>query len=167
MPDHSRRPCRDCRRRSPCLRGTASIGMPVERSTHAGTTQDLIYIRASVYSKAPEAPLDEVPGSSLFWARHRKVTDAYCLSRRGLARIAASGFSDSLIAFDEFLPALHSEHPRRDVMRLPCVERARGGDEGGFVGLSFGAAVLSEVARVGSETNLSPCVLGDHGAELC
>mmetsp|Transcript_220 Transcript_220/g.998 ORF Transcript_220/g.998 Transcript_220/m.998 type:complete len:250 (-) Transcript_220:37-786(-) len=132
-----------------------------------GFDWDLIYIRASVYSKAPEAPLDEVPGSSLFWARHRKVTDAYCLSRRGLARIAASGFSDSLIAFDEFLPALHSEHPRRDVMRLPCVERARGGDEGGFVGLSFGAAVLSEVARVGSETNLSPCVLGDHGAELC
>lgn len=125
---------------------------------------DLIYIRASLYSKTPEEPLREVPGSRLYRAQHRKVTDAYCLSRRGLARIAACGYRCSLFAFDDFLPSLHSPHPRRDVMQLACVKQARCDADGGFIGLSFGEEVLSEVARVCSETNLSPCVLGDHGA---
>lgn len=134
----------------------------LERS---GFAWDLIYLRASLYSQTPEQPLadEAVAGSCLFRARHRKVTDAYCLSRRGLARIAASGYRHCLFAFDDFLPSLHSEHPRRDVMRLPCVRAARCDDEGGFVGLSFGEDVLSEVARTGSETNMSPCVIGDHG----
>lgn len=130
----------------------------------SGFAWDLIYLRASLYSQTPEQPLaDEVAGSRLFRARHRKVTDAYCLSRRGLARIAASGYRRCLFAFDDFLPSLHSEHPRQDVMCLPCVRAARCDDEGGFVGLSFGDDVLSEVARTGSETNMSPCIIGDHG----
>jgi len=139
----------------------------VARLERHGFAWDLIYLRASLYSKTPERPLAElVPGSRLFWAGHRKVTDAYCLSRRGIARIASSGFRECLFAFDDFLPSLHSEHPRRDVMLLPPVLEARGRGEGRFVGLSFGDAVLSEVARTASETNLSPCILGDHGAQL-
>eukprot|EP00933_Yihiella_yeosuensis_P052346 TRINITY_DN50378_c0_g1_i1.p1 TRINITY_DN50378_c0_g1~~TRINITY_DN50378_c0_g1_i1.p1 ORF type:complete len:383 (+),score=56.69 TRINITY_DN50378_c0_g1_i1:70-1149(+) len=130
---------------------------------------DLIYLRASLYSLTPEEELaPEVPGSSLYWAQHRKVTDAYCLSRRGLGRISTSGYRQSLFAFDDFLPSLHSPHPRRDVMRLPCVMAARGEacstERSQFVGLCFGPEVLSEVVVSGSETNFSPCVLGDHGA---
>lgn len=133
-----------------------------------GFAWDLIYLRASLYSKLPEDPLSsEVPGSRLFRARHRKVTDAYCLSRRGMERISRSGFRECLFAFDDFLPALHSEHPRKDVMALECVANARCDAEGGFVGLSFGEEVLCETARTASETNLSPCILGDHGTELC
>lgn len=86
----------------------------VAKLDRQGFAWDLIYVRASLYSRQPEEPLaPEVPGSSLLWARHRKVTDAYCLSRRGIARIAGSGFRESLFAFDDFLPALHSDHPRR------------------------------------------------------
>lgn len=142
----------------------------IERLKQHGFEWDLIYIRASLYSVVPEEPLsDRVPGSCLFWARHRKVTDAYCLSQRGMQRIANSGLRDCLFAFDDFLPSLHSQHPRRDVMQLPCVVKGRCDGEGGFIGLSFGDDVLSDSAYVGSETNLSPCILGDHGscAELC
>lgn len=151
----------------PLPQAVPRLAEEIELLEQHGFAWDLIYLRSSLYSRQPEealAPL--VPGSRLFWARHRKVTDAYCLSRRGLARVAACGLRESLFAFDDFLPSLHSSHPRLDVMRLRCVASGRVGSQGGFVGLSFGTEVLSEVARSGSETNFSPCILGDHGAEL-
>jgi glycosyl transferase family 25 len=42
-------------------------------------------------------------------------THAYMLSRHGVDKVLATGFSKDLIPADEFLPAMYVDHPRADV----------------------------------------------------
>eukprot|EP00929_Paragymnodinium_shiwhaense_P073741 TRINITY_DN37673_c0_g1_i2.p1 TRINITY_DN37673_c0_g1~~TRINITY_DN37673_c0_g1_i2.p1 ORF type:complete len:385 (-),score=43.10 TRINITY_DN37673_c0_g1_i2:549-1703(-) len=153
-----------------------------------GLKWDLIYLYSKKYDKDPEMPAgmpDEAADDNsvtakvdagaaelvLLKAKHRKVCAAYVLSRRGICRIAASSFRESVFAYDDFLPALHSEHPRPDVMQLPCVKEARDGlgQDEGFAAFTFpddfGVCVLSSEAAAVSDNNRSPCVVGDHGVE--
>ena len=103
-----------------------------------GVGWDLIYLHSAQYCRGEE-PLVH-PRSALRVAGHRKVCHAYAVSRRGLSRLTACGMRDSMLPIDDLLPALHSVHPRDDVMALPCVRAGRGdgGDGGGpFVALTF------------------------------
>merc|ERR1712232_741249 len=93
----------------------------------------MIYLHLARYSKAMEFPVDDAP--ELLFAGHRKWAGAYALSQRGLARPNSSGYRDSIFPVDDFLPALHSFHPRPDVRDLPCVQTVCA--TGDFVALTF------------------------------
>ena len=155
-----------------------------------GIAWDLIYIASTKYDRAPEPPAGDekiagdaaaacvdagadaasLPPLILVKAGHRKVCAAYALSRRGARKIATSGYRECLFPIDDFLPALHSTHPRVDVMVLDCVLKARGGD-GGFAAFAFPDNSLAPLradatnGKLVSDNNCSPCVLGDHGFE--
>ena len=114
----------------------------VELLRAAGVAWDLIYLMSSKYDRVPE-PEVGVPGSLLRVASHRKVSTgrrhrcvavlcmttiachqvhmAYALSAAGAAKLASSGFDGALLAYDDWLPSLHSTHPRDDVMGLESV----------------------------------------------
>ena len=59
-------------------------------------------------------------GSRLKIAGHRKAHHAYALSASGMAKLYRCGFRDALLPYDDFLPSLHSTHPRPDLMANPC-----------------------------------------------
>lgn len=136
-----------------------------------GVEWDLIYLSSTKYDLYDESPAIALYGQLgleecvLLQASHRKVCAAYALSRQGALKIAKSGFRHCLFPYDDFLPALHSKHPRPDVMALPCVLSA-----GDFKAFTFpddaGICCLSEEAAAVSDNNLSPCVIGDHGARV-
>ena len=90
----------------------------------AGIEWDLIYLHSAHYGRRAELP---APGSTrLRVAGHRKVCHAYALSANGAAKLACCNYRRSVFPYDDFLPALHAGHPRPDVMRLACVQAARG-----------------------------------------
>lgn len=103
-----------------------SLLREVQTLESAGVEWDLIYIHSAAYFRRAELPLDHPPASALRHAGHRRVTHAYALSKRGIARIATCGYRASIFPYDDFLASLHAGHPRPDVMALPCVRRARG-----------------------------------------
>ena len=130
----------------------------------------LIHIHSSKYARRRERPFDtpENYRGSLYVAEHRKLLDAYCVSQSGARILASSGYLSHLFPVDDFIPALYSEHPRLDVMDLPCVRRAR---DAGFVALTFGDddALQQGVASnrmVGSDSNRAHLIAGDFGVEL-
>ncbi|KAK3283432.1 hypothetical protein CYMTET_8873 [Cymbomonas tetramitiformis] len=123
----------------------------------------MIYLHSSKYARKQEF---EVPGTSLFFAQHRKLTDAYILSRKAAVKILESGVQEAIMPWDDFVPALYSSHPRRDVEALACIQKVR---NQGFIALCFARDdVLSVNAAktVGSDSNYAPCILGDYGVFL-
>lgn len=130
----------------------------------AGYHWDLIYLLSAHYGLRGSEETVPVEGSVLRLSGHRKLTTAYLVSRRGMEKIAESGFRQEIFAIDDFLPALYCDHPRPDVRRLPSVEAVRARS---FVALAFPDSVpLGTIARTGSDTNHSRCVLGDGGPEV-
>ncbi|CAJ1381719.1 unnamed protein product [Effrenium voratum] len=120
---------------------------------------DLIYLHSALYSKAQEP---EVPGCELLLAGHRKWAGAYALSSRGLKKLVASGYDQCIFPVDDFLPALHSFHPRPDIRDLPCVRAVDG-----FVALTVpDTQKLVEVEDRGSVSKFSTVLLGDLGATM-
>lgn len=61
---------------------------------------------------------------------------------------------------DDFLPALHSFHPRPDIARLDCVQAVTN-----FVALAFTSQMV-QVEDKGSVSKFSTVLLGDLGASL-
>lgn len=101
----------------------------------AGVRWDLIYLGGSaLYSKGVEPAVTGAPDSCLRVAGHRKVCMAYALSADGARKLATCGFRESVFPVDDLLPALHSRHPRADVMALACVRAARWTGDGGSKG---------------------------------
>ncbi|KAL1508573.1 hypothetical protein AB1Y20_004672 [Prymnesium parvum] len=151
----------------PSREAVGAILREVEHLACRGVEWDLIYLLSSQYDRREEPAACE--GSALRVAAHRKAHHAYCLSARGAAKLATCGLRRSVLPYDDFLPALHSEHPRPDVRALPCVEAAR---RGGFVALTFPderGRELCGVAACGSDSKAGRGVtplLGDAGVEL-
>lgn len=110
-----------------------------------GIEWDIIYLQSTHYGRRPEAPVHA--SSTLLYAGHRKAHMCYALSTSGARKIAEAGLRDALLPYDEWLPALHSCHPRLDVMALPSVRKGRGelaaddADEAG--GTGAGATCVS------------------------
>eukprot|EP00435_Cladocopium_sp_Y103_P010641 s1373_g2.t1 len=122
---------------------------------------DLIYLHSALYSKSEE-PLVPTSPSRLRFAGHRKWAGAYALSRRGLEKLTSSGYDECIFPVDDFLPALHSFHPRPDIRSLPCVDM-----DGTFVALTFPPeAPLIQVEDRGSVSKFSTVILGDLGASI-
>ncbi|CAL1128328.1 unnamed protein product [Cladocopium goreaui] len=122
---------------------------------------DLIYLHSALYSKSEE-PLVQPGLSRLCLAGHRKWAGAYALSRRGLEKLTKSGYDTCIFPVDDFLPALHSFHPRPDIRSLPCVDT-----DTTFVALTFPQeAALIQVEDRGSVSKFSTVILGDLGASI-
>ena len=142
----------------------------VELLRAAGVAWDIIYLLSANYSHGEEPPLD-VAGSRLRVAAHRKAHHVYALSARAAAKLATCGFRDAVLPYDDFVPALHSQHPRDDVMELPSVCAARGASPDGFVALTFpdeDAIVTTSAAGSDSKAaagSWSSVLLGDSGAQ--
>lgn len=133
-----------------------------------GVAWDMIYLFSAQYDRLSEQPVYD--GSRLHFAGHRKAHHAYVLSARGMRKLATCGLRETLLPYDDFLPSLHSTHPRPDVMGLPCVAAGR---RGGFVALTFSdeeGRALCGVAEAGSDSKAGPSgaavLLGDAGVEM-
>ena len=117
-----------------------------------GIEWDIIYLQSTHYGRRPEAPVHA--SSTLLYAGHRKAHMCYALSTSGARKIAEAGLRDALLPYDEWLPALHSCHPRLDVMALPSVRKGRGelaaddADEAGGTGVGATGAVLGATGAV-------------------
>eukprot|EP00439_Symbiodinium_sp_Y106_P024216 s2911_g2.t4 len=144
----------------PTEEGLRRFQEEVDCLTSLGVSWDLVYLHSSLYSKGEEPKLE---GCNLLFAGHRKWAGAYALSGRGLEKLTSSGYENCIFPVDDFLPALHSFHPRPDVRELPCV-RDLSSD---FIALTFpdGSGVV-EVADRGSVSKYSAVILGDLGALL-
>ncbi|CAE7719662.1 CERCAM, partial [Symbiodinium sp. CCMP2456] len=101
----------------PTADGLRRFQAEVDCLTSLGVPWDLVYLHSSLYSKSEEPKLE---GCNLLFAGHRKWAGAYALSRRGLQKLTSSGYENCIFPVDDFLPALHSFHPRPDVRELPC-----------------------------------------------
>ncbi|CAJ1381728.1 unnamed protein product [Effrenium voratum] len=121
---------------------------------------DLIYLHSALYSKAQEP---EVPGCELLLAGHRKWAGAYALSSRGLKKLVASGYDQCIFPVDDFLPALHSFHPRPDIRDLPCVGALRN-----MVNPKTWVSSKGQPSGIapGSVSKFSTVLLGDLGATM-
>jgi len=130
----------------------------IEALDAIGERWDLILLHSVKYDLIPE---QESRVDGLFIAGHRKVTDAYCMSLRGAQKICRSGYRYCLFPFDDFLPALYSHHPRKDLALLPCIANIKE-----FKAYTFpddaNMSIISEESLV-SGNNVSPCLFGDHG----
>ncbi|CAE7234127.1 Cercam [Symbiodinium sp. CCMP2592] len=144
----------------PTEEGLRRFQEEVDCLTRLGVSWDLVYLHSSLYSKGEEPKLE---GCNLLFAGHRKWAGAYALSRRGLEKLTSSGYENCIFPVDDFLPALHSFHPRPDVRDLPCVQ----GLSSDFIALTFpdGSGVV-QVADRGSVSKYSAVILGDLGALL-
>eukprot|EP00873_Tetraselmis_striata_P005875 jgi/Tetstr1/426139/TSEL_016467.t1 len=137
----------------------------IEALERAGTAWDIIMCHSTLYDRAAETP---AVGTTLVWAGHRKLTDFYVLSRRGAERLARCGFRECIMPVDDFLPAAFRSavHPRPDVMRQDCVAQLRASG-GGLAALAFPVNLSRNLAKVtGSASIATPCILGDHGAQV-
>jgi len=156
----------------------------------AGVRWDLIYLGGSaLYSKGVEPAVAGAPDSCLRVAGHRKVCMAYALSADGARKLATCGYRGCILPVDDLLPALHSRHPRADVMALACVAAARRRDDGsgegegddgeaedsseesGFVALTFpdDAGLVRTRQGAGSDSKAgsgSAPLLGDCGVAV-
>ena len=61
---------------------------------------------------------DEHFGNGIVIPGYSHCTYAYMLSKKGIQKILKYNFHRNLIPVDEFLPALYTNHPRKDIRKL-------------------------------------------------
>jgi len=107
-------------------------GLPAALAAAAAALRgawDLVYLHSANYAPARDEKIAATgEGWRLREAGHRKLTTAYAVSRRGLAKLNGSGFRRSLFSVDDFLPALYGagqcwnqslgRRPARDIFEL-------------------------------------------------